>query len=352
MILTYKVKHNRDFAEELIKAKQVAEYAIANRKTLSTKYIRHIGLKAVIANQILRKYGKNAKAKQIHNVNLIIPNQGIRYQNNKISITCLKLEMPFNRQVKKINQIELDNVYAYISCEIEEQSKIIPQVSLGIDFNTTGHCAVVACPENGKVWKLGKRVQHVHKRYNAIRKSLQKQNKYKKVKQIKNKESRIVRDHNHKISRFIVNLAKELKGGVKLENLKGIRENKKCRKKFRYALNSWSFYQLRRFIEYKTKLAGIPVTLIAPQYTSQTCSRCGHLGERTGKQFKCPTCGHVENADVNAAFNIAKMSASMQSIFRLAQDRDCDKGNTDIPKEATLESKTTLKPCLLSMSES
>lgn len=34
MILTYKLKHNRDFSDELRKAKQVAKFGIKNR-TLS-----------------------------------------------------------------------------------------------------------------------------------------------------------------------------------------------------------------------------------------------------------------------------------------------------------------------------
>ncbi len=51
MILTYKVKHSRDFYEELLKAKKVAIFGIEN-KVLSSKDVSQFGLKSAISNQI------------------------------------------------------------------------------------------------------------------------------------------------------------------------------------------------------------------------------------------------------------------------------------------------------------
>jgi putative transposase len=240
----------------------------------------------------------------------------------------LKYEFPDN--FEKVNQIEVGEEYAYVSVSIQETELIKAEKWIGVDRNTVGHIAVVADPESGKVIKLGKSALHIHQKYKNIRKGLQKKGKYGKVKQIKDRESRIVKDINHKVSRKIVYTAKETGKGIKLEDLTGIRNGKHNTKSFRYAKNSWSFYQLQIQIEYKAKLLGVEVAYVDPAYTSKSCSRCGLIGYRNKKSFKCPHCGHVDHADSNAGFNIAKRPC----IDRLHTDRDVCKGTTDSPKVA------------------
>jgi putative transposase len=312
-MLVVKIKHNVNLTIELKKAIEVANYAIKNRNKLSSANVSDIGLPSAISNQILRKYGKNKKCKKINpnKIKLVAPNQSIKIDGNKIRIVPLNIILSNETKytIKKVNQIELDHTYAYVCFEHNDLPLIQTDKFIGVDLNATSHCAVVADPNSGKVIKLGKQAPHIHKKYKALRKCLQKQKKYKKLKQTKGKETRKVKDINHKISKKIVQFAKDNNCGIKLEKLTGIRKNKKNNKPFRYALNSWSYYQLGQMISYKAQLQGIPVQYIDPAYTSQICSKCGQIGKRNGKIFKCEYCGHTDHADVNAGFNIAKSLA-------------------------------------------
>lgn len=339
MILTYKIKHNLYLSIELKKAFQIAEYALKT-KSRSSKDVKHFGLKSMISNQILKKYSSNKKVKQIKSVKLIVPNQGIKFDNKLIKIACLNLKLTFNKVVIKINQIELDSEYAFVSCTVSEEPQLNTQTWIGVDLNATSHCLVASNSSTGKILKLGKKASHIHNKYKHIRKNLQKKLKYKAVKVIKNKESRIVRDLNHKISSKLIKEAKKQNAGIVMEDLKGIRKTKKQAKSFKYSLHSWSFYQLGTFIEYKAKLLGIPVIKIDPRYTSQQCSRCGLLGERNKKQFKCQHCGHVDHADVNASFVIGLRH---QGMIQSITERDVVEGILAIPKEVKALNDASLR---------
>jgi putative transposase len=302
--LTYKVKHTKDLSLELQKAQLVADFALKT-KSLSSKDVKHIGLKSAISCQILRKYSRNKTIKSIKsNVKLIIPGQVIFYKNNNIYIRPLKMNLPFDKHPLKICQIELDSEYAYVCCEVQNKP-IQPETSnfIGIDRNATGHIAV--CSMGSKIIKLGKEAPHINRKYKKMRAKAQKKKVFSFLKKVKNKEARKTKDINHKISKHIVTLAKDNNYDIKLEDLGGIRKKNKG-KKLNGIISNWSFYQLQTFIEYKAKLYGVRVFYVDPAYTSQTCSKCGLIGTREKKVFQCQHCKHKDHADANASFCIAQ----------------------------------------------
>ena len=65
----------------------------------------------------------------------------------------------------------------------------------------------------------------------------------------------------------------------------------------------------------KAKLAGVSVVLVDPRHTSQTCNKCTHVARENRESqaiFKCVSCGHFDNADVNAAKNILDRGLTSQ----------------------------------------
>jgi transposase len=109
-----------------------------------------------------------------------------------------------------------------------------------------------------------------------------------------------------------------------LEDLKHIRSRTTVRKSDRAKHSGWSFFQPQSFIEYKAKkakIAGIHAQYIDPRSTSRTCSACGHAekaNRKTQSLFQCVSCGHIDNADINSAINIAARADVMQPIVMRA----------------------------------
>jgi putative transposase len=242
----------------------------------------------------------------------------------------------FDKSFTKINQVEVGKEFAYVSVSYKEPPAHPPVQVIGVDRNTNGHVVVASNLSTGKVLKLGKECLHIHTKYKQMRRRFQHQGKLTLVKKLKDRESRIIRNINHHISKALVQAARDSKAVLVLEDLKQIRQTARCRKRQRYFLNSWSFHQLSMMVEYKSKKLGVPIAYVAPQYTSQRCSRCGHIdaNNRVGNKFHCAKCGVVEDAGANAGFNIAHLFRA--GIPQFSIDRDVLKGSTDTPRGATL----------------
>ena len=55
-----------------------------------------------------------------------------------------------------------------------------------------------------------------------------------------------------------------------------------------------------------------------PRHTSQTCNKCSHVARENRESqaiFKCVSCGHFDNADVNAAKNILVRGLTSQNKY-------------------------------------
>lgn len=127
------------------------------------------------------------------------------------------------------------------------------------------------------------------------------------INKVGDKYNRFKDTYNHKISRYIINLALKYKvKTIQMEDLSGFSEYQN-----ESLLKNWSYYDLQNKIQYKANEVGIDVNFINPKYTSKRCSMCGNIHnenrdcKKDQASFTCKICGYKENADINASKNIS-----------------------------------------------
>ncbi len=181
------------------------------------------------------------------------------------------------------------NFYVHIQLKTEVPKSVNSSNVIGVDFGQRE----IAKTSTERGWD-GKQITKIRDKYTRVRASLQKKasqgtrSSRRRCRQIlqrlSGRERRFQSWLNHNISKSIITEAKNSNCSVAIENLTGIRDrtNQQPRSKTeRRRSNSWSFHQLRIFLEYKGLKEGVKVITVPPAYTSQTCNCCLHIGIRT-----------------------------------------------------------------------
>jgi putative transposase len=204
--------------------------------------------------------------------------------------------------------------YLHVTVEVEPEPAITPTGCIGVDLGIVQ----IATTSEGEQFSGEQTKRHRRKCQQAIR-TYQKRNTRnakRRLKKLSKRESRFQKNENHRIAKQIVARAKALQFGIAIENLTGIRQRlleQPVNRLLKIQLGNWAFAHLRFCIEYKARLAGVPVVVVDPRNTSRTCSQCGYCDKanRTSQsKFSCHACFYTTNADYNAACNIGRIGAS------------------------------------------
>lgn len=239
----------------------------------------------------------------------------------------------YHRELLKHQRGESDlclvggNFYLFTTCDIDEPTPKDVEDVLGVDLGVTN----IAVDSDGEIHSA-KAVNNVRFRHRKLRTKLQKKQTHaarRKLKKLSGKERRFATWVNHNVSKVIVAKAKGTERGIAVEELGGIRDRVTVRKSQRVTLHSWSFNQLRLFIEYKAQRAGVKVFPVDPRNTSRTCPVCGCIDKAnrpTQSKFSCVHCGHSGLADHIAATNI-RGRALVNAPYIPASPKCRDKAN-------------------------
>jgi len=222
--------------------------------------------------------------------------------------------------------------YASIQVEQEIEEKIHPRIEcpVGIDVGVKRFATL----SNGHVIepiaayrKYEDKLAKIQRRFARKEKGSKNRDKARrKLQDLHEKVRRIRHDFLHKATHWIA----KNHGTVVLEDLqisnmtrsaKGtVEEPGRCVKQkagLNKSILDQGWFEFKRQLRYKLDWSGGVLHVVPPQYTSQTCSECGHVSPENRKSqsvFDCESCHFKANADENAAKNIENKALGLRVL--------------------------------------
>ncbi|MUL36143.1 transposase [Gloeocapsopsis dulcis] len=318
---------NTDIANQLLTIPK------GERTKLTSKDFNHIEIGSAWINQTIRNTNAATKVKQFkvlpletNNQNWSLHKVGETYSLGFGVLRGIKQRVPLEIHQSKYQEI-LDGVlnktvqkgsmklwrskkgkwYALLSVSMEVPDADKPQGWIGVDRGQ--NVLAVASTPSGmpKFWKFAQ-IRKIRKHYAAKRRRLHKAKKMRVIKRLEQKERRMIKHINHMISKEIVELAVDLKCGIRLEDLSNIRQTTQQKKKQKsdasFNRDYWSYFQLEQFIFFKAQMAGVAVEKVPAAYTTKSCLKCGAINQRDKHNYTCRRCGYRGHADYGASRNI------------------------------------------------
>jgi putative transposase len=250
-----------------------------------------------------------------------------KLENNKLKVAKMEFDVKKTRFLNNAQQIKLITVtqssygwYLSICMEIPNDTfqKQHDGSMVGIDWGVKNFASdsdgnsisFKGQDETSKYDKIYNKLKHLqsiqgkkrHRNKDGWKKSKRYQKISNKVKVCYEKLANIRSNFLHFVSKhYVTNYDYIAIEDLKPSNL--LKNHKLAR-----SISESMFYTWKVMLQYKAKFYNVIVDLKDPRNTSQTCSCCGHvlIDKLTlnNRIFKCESCGHEEDRDINAAKNI------------------------------------------------
>jgi putative transposase len=275
---------------------------------------------------------------------ILISCYGFKYQNGILGIPLGNknyLDVPLNCYCNKIlstdPQIKIRSFILTPNTISVSYSKETSQIKcdnvVGIDRNlrnlTVGNSEKVIQYDLSKIVKIAENTVAIVSSFKRndfrIRKKLYSKYGLRR----KNRSNQLL----HKVSKTVVENAVESRSTIVFEDIRHIRKlyqkGNGQGKKHRGKMNGWSFFEIKRQIEYKSKWVGLPIIQLSKKETRGTSTLCPACGKRLQEQWTwdnpdhdrelwCEYCQRWLDRDV-----VAVMNQSLRGLSRF----DSSKGD-------------------------
>jgi putative transposase len=248
------------------------------------------------------------------------PQAGYKLEGNKLTLSKIgSCRVRLSRQIEGAIKTctirkQIDGWFVIFIVE-ENQSPYIPKTrkSVGIDvglenFATLSTGEIVENPRYLRESEpLLKQAQK-----SVARKKLRSSKRRKAIRILAKKHQKIAnqrRDFFHKLSNQIIREFDEI--AVEDLKIKELLKNHHLAK----SINDAAWNTFLNILISKAESAGRRVWKVAPQFTSQDCSKCGERVRKrlSTREHSCISCGYIAHRDLNAAINIKRRADALVS---------------------------------------
>lgn len=192
---------------------------------------------------------------------------------------------------RRLNSYIVTKDYVQLVFEIETGTKKLEGKLLGLDSGINA----LATTSDGKQYGTD-----IKSMINRVKRCNHGSNGQKKARRaLYQRMNEVAKEVTNKDTRLLV-----------VERLREVNKNSKKKRRVgkstRKSLGIWAYRYWLGKLKRECEDQRLVYRSVSPHYTSQTCSKCGHIQRenRSGSKFKCLDCGYETNADYNASLNI------------------------------------------------
>lgn len=154
-------------------------------------------------------------------------------------------------------------------------------------------------------------------------KGKQKAKMRKAAQRLRNKIRNLIDECHKQVAHYLVNHYKIILLPTFETSEMTKKKKRKIRTKTARNMLTWSHYRFKQVLKNKAELSGCLIVDVTEEFTSKTCTKCGHVHTKLGgsKLFKCPECGHTIGRDLNGALGIM-LKVLSDTTFTISIDGD------------------------------
>lgn len=214
---------------------------------------------------------------------------------NKITMDIpIKFHKHYNRlciKGKRLNSYIITENYVQFVFETETGAKKDGKKCIGVDTGINALASLSTGQQLGK----------------DIKQNIERVKRCKQGSNGKDRARRALKQRIDEVAKEVIKTNPDL---IVVEGLKNLGKNSKLKrrlsKNIRRSIGSWNWkYWLGR-LEMQCEQNRVSFRTVSPYNTSITCPKCGLADKknRDGEIFRCQSCDHTDNADINASRNI------------------------------------------------